>query len=337
MWNVMSGKICGWTYHNSGKNDMDFFADKSVWVTGGHGFLGKHLVRKLEERGAYEIINPTRKELDLMDWIDVYQFVTDAEPDIIFHLAAHVGGISYNLAHPANLLHDNSVMAINAVKAAYVANAKMVAAGSVCAYPEYVPTPAIEKNFYSGSPEPSNRAYGNSKRLLLEMQRAYWDEYDLPGAHLVSSNLYGPGDNFDPSSSHVIPALIVKIQNAIDNGNDTVVVWGTGKASRDMLYVTDAVDAYLIAAELIDEPCPVNIASNRESPIHFIVSRLIDIMGYEGELVYDKSKPDGQLRRNFQINRMIELTGWTPEVSLDEGLSRVVSWFRREIHEVVPL
>jgi nucleoside-diphosphate-sugar epimerase len=311
---------------------MDFFSDKAVLVTGGHGFLGAHLVHKLHEHGAYEVIAPTHKDLELLDWVEVLQFVMDAEPDIIFHLAAHVGGIHYNLSNPAKLIHDNSLMALNVVKAAYVCEAKLVAAGSVCAYPEYSPTPTIEGNLFNGSPEPSNRAYGNSKRLLLELQRAYYDQYDMPGAHLVSANLYGPGDSFDPENSHVIPALIVKIQSAIDNDDSYITVWGTGQASRDMLYVSDAVEAYLTAAELIDNPEPVNIASGQESPVFYIVNKLVDIMGYEGEVIFDKSKPDGQKRRCFQINRMVELTGWFPEVSLDEGLSRVVDYYRREIH-----
>jgi nucleoside-diphosphate-sugar epimerase len=273
---------------------MDFFSDKAVLVTGGHGFLGAHLVHKLHEHGAYEVIAPTHKDLELLDWVEVLQFVMDAEPDIIFHLAAHVGGIHYNLSNPAKLIHDNSLMALNVVKAAYVCEAKLVAAG--------------------------------------KLQRAYYDQYDMPGAHLVSANLYGPGDSFDPENSHVIPALIVKIQSAIDNDDSYITVWGTGQASRDMLYVSDAVEAYLTAAELIDNPEPVNIASGQESPVFYIVNKLVDIMGYEGEVIFDKSKPDGQKRRCFQINRMVELTGWFPEVSLDEGLSRVVDYYRREIH-----
>ena len=315
---------------------MDFFRDKSVMITGAHGFLGKHLVRKLEERGAYEVLAPKRHELNVLDWANMCMYVQDQTPDIIFHLAATVGGIGYNTLHPATLIHDNSLMAINVVRAAHVANAKLIGAGSVCAYPEYAPTPTVESNLYNGYPERSNGPYGNSKRLLLELQRAYYAEHYLIGAHLVSANLFGPGDNFDPASSHVIPALIVKIQNAIDNGHKNIIVWGTGQASRDLLYVTDAADAYLAAAEFIDDPEPVNIASGSEAPIHFIVSKLIDIMGFDGELIYDKTKPDGQKRRCFQIHRMMELTNWEPKINLDEGLELVVDWWRREIYEGVP-
>ena len=311
---------------------MDFFSDKAVLVTGGHGFLGAHLVRKLHEHGAYEVYAPEHALVNILDWMDIVQCVIDFKPDIIFHLAAHVGGIHYNIAHPADLIHENGLMAINIVRAACVSNAKLVAAGSVCAYPEYSPTPTIEGNLYNGYPEKSNGAYGTSKRMLLELQRAYYDQNDVPGAHLVSSNLYGPGDNFHSSSSHVVPALIVKIQNAIDKDLPYITVWGSGQASRDLLYVDDAVEAYLMAAEFIDCPEPVNIASGQESPVFYIVNKLKDIMGYEGWVNFDKSKPDGQKRRCFQINRMIELTGWTPEVMLDEGLSRVVDYYRREIH-----
>lgn len=310
---------------------MSYYSDKSVFVTGGHGFLGKHLVRKLEEQGAYEVWAPTRSELDLRDYDDLMDYVGSMDPDIIFHLAAHVGGIHYNVTHPADLIHDNTIMAINLMRVAYLYGAKVVGAGSVCAYPEFTPVPTIEKNLYEGYPEPSNGAYGNAKRMLLELQRAYYDQGDLPGAHLVCANLYGRGDNFDPVGSHVVPALIVKIQNAIDSGDDHITVWGTGKASRDLLYVEDAADAYIAAGELIDDPEPVNIASNRESPIHFIVKHLMEIMGFEGELVYDTTKPDGQRRRVFRINRMIELTGWTPETDLDVGLRNTVQWYRENV------
>lgn len=315
---------------------MSFYEDKSVLVTGGHGFLGKHLVRKLNEQGVYEIAVPTHKELELQDMEDVYNYVDGFAPDVIFHLAARVGGIHYNMANPATLIYQNTLMAINIVKMAQLVGAKLVAAGSVCAYPEYTPTPTIEGNLFNGYPEKSNGAYGNAKRMLLELQRAYYDQYDLLGAHLVSSNLYGPGDSFDPANSHVVPALIVKIQNAIDNNQDQVVIWGTGQASRDLLYVEDAAEAYLVAGEHIDYPEPINIASDRETPIHFIASKLIDIMGFVGEIVYDKSKPNGQLRRRFRTHRMTELTGWTSETGLDEGLSHVVDYYRTEIHEGVP-
>ena len=311
---------------------MSYYSDKSVFVTGGHGFLGKHLVRKLEEQGAYEVWAPTRRDLDLRDYDMLMDYVGSMGPDIIFHLAAHVGGIHYNMQNPAYLIHDNVSMAINVMRVAYLYGAKVVAAGSVCAYPEHVPVPAIEANLYNGYPERSNGAYGNAKRILLELQRAYYDQGDQPGAHLVSANLYGPGDNFDPVSSHVVPALIVKIQNAIDNGDDAITVWGTGNASRDLLYVEDAADAYLVAGHLIDDPEPVNIASDSEAPIHFIVKKLMDIMEFDGELVYDTSKPDGQKRRCFRIDRMIELTGWEPQVGLDEGLRKTVQWFRENIY-----
>ena len=310
---------------------MSYYSDKSVFVTGGHGFLGKHLVRKLEEGGAYEVWAPTRADLDLLDQEKLMGYMGSMSPDIVFHLAAHVGGIHYNMQNPAYLIHDNVSMAINIMRASYLYGAKVVAAGSVCAYPEFTPVPTIEKNLYNGYPEASNGAYGNAKRILLELQRAYYDQGDLPGAHLVSANLYGPGDNFDPGSSHMVPALIVKIQNAIDNGDDRIIVWGTGNASRDLLYVEDAADAYIAAGELIDDPEPVNIASNRESPVHFIVKKLMQIMGFSGELVYDTTKPDGQKRRVFRVDRMVELTGWVPETDLDEGLRNTVQWYRESL------
>jgi len=223
-------------------------------------------------------------------------------------------------------------MAFNAVHIACAFGSKLIAAGSVCAYPKNAPVPTIEKNLYEGYPEESNGAYGNAKRILLEAQRAAHGQYGLESVHLVSANLYGPGDNFDPESSHVIPALIVKIQNAIDEGNDEIVVWGTGKASRDFLYVEDAADAYLDAGELLDGPPePINIASNNETPIHYIVSRLCEIMGFDGKITYDTSKPDGQRRRSFYTNRMKYLTGWEPRTELKDGLKKTVDWYRRNL------
>lgn len=315
----------------------DFYNNKRVLVTGGHGFLGKHLVRKLTERGGI-VIAPPREHLDLTDSIEVTEYsfhsLFDGEPlfDMVFHLAAHVGGIHYNSEYPWRLLEDNVLMALSAINLASAYNAKLIAAGSVCAYPKLVPVPTIEENLYQGYPEESNGAYGNAKRILLEAQKAAYREHRLRSVHLVSANLYGPGDNFDPEYSHVIPALIVKVQEAIDTNAPHIKVWGTGRASRDFLYVEDAADAYLAAGEFIDGPPePINIASGNEVPIHFLVSKLKDIMGYDGSIVYDTSKPDGQPRRAFKITKMHSLTGWSPSTKIDDGLAETVEWYRENI------
>ncbi len=308
----------------------DFYKARKILVTGGHGFLGKHFVKRLSTMCDH-ISAPTKNQLDLRDRVGVDMWIYEEMPDIIFHFAANVGGIHYNMANPATLIHDNTLMALNIMKEASQWSIKVVAAGSVCAYPEYAPIPIIEKNLYNGYPEESNGAYGNAKRMLLELQRAYYKENGLSGAHMVSANLYGPGDNFDQATSHVIPALIMKIQHAIEHNESAIVVWGTGKPSRDFLYVEDAVEAYLQAGMKIEEPEPVNIASGCESPIHFLASQLCEIMGFDGDITYDDSKPDGQPRRAFQTRVMLELTGWTANTPLDVGLQNTVSWYRENV------
>jgi len=319
----------------------DFYDGKRVLVTGGHGFLGKHLVKKLNESGAITIV-PSRNNLDLTDGIAVTEFAMDGivdypdkdkrKYDIVFHLAAHVGGIQYNLEHPWTLIEDNCMMAFSAVHIAAAYGAKLIAAGSVCAYPKDVPVPAIEENLYEGYPEESNGAYGTAKRVLLEAQKAAYNQFGFESVHIVSANLYGPGDHFGPGRSHVIPSLIRKVQEAIDTNSDHVVVWGTGNASRDFLYVEDAADAYMLAGEKISgPPRPINIASKDETPIHFVITKLCEIMGFEGDVVYDKSKPDGQRRRAFRIDKMTELTGWTPTTSIQDGLENTVKWYRANV------
>ena len=321
----------------------NFYDGKRVLVTGGHGFLGKHLVRKLREKTAL-VTAPHREDLDLTHPSCVVDFIAKHRSlrlgsgfDLVFHLAAHVGGIHYNTLHPYELIEDNCNMAFAAVTIANAFNAVLVGAGSVCAYPKYVPVPAIEENLYKGYPEESNGAYGNAKRILLEAQKAAWDQYGLRSIHIVSANLYGPGDNFDPAQSHVIPSLILKVQECIDEGSDHINVWGTGEASRDFLYVEDAADAYLIAGEhasrVPGRPEPLNIASNSEVRIAWLAKKICEIMGYDGEIVYDATKPDGQKRRAFRIERYRHYTGWEPTTPLDVGLERTVKYFRKHIYQ----
>ena len=317
----------------------DFYDGKRILVTGGNGFLGRHLVDALRSRAAF-VEHPSREFLDLTDFNSVDIFAMRHETlgikkyDLIFHLAADVGGIHYNINHSYDLVQNNTLMALNAISLARRMKAhKLVCAGSVCAYPKNAPVPTVEENLYEGYPEESNGAYGNAKRIMLEAQKAAWAQYALPSVHLVSANLYGPGDNFNPKESHVIPGLIVRIQEAIDNGDKELVVWGTGNASRDFLYVEDAARAYLAAGEHINvPPQPINIASGQEVPIHYLVSKLCVLMGFNGKIVYDIAKPDGQPRRAFRTDRMKKLTGWKATTSLDDGLENTVDYYLKRIY-----
>lgn len=309
---------------------------KNVLVTGGHGFVGRRLCELLRGAGAY-VFAPRRVHHDLRDsevaeGVFTHFEVRHQPVDVVYHLAANVGGIGVTKAHPGRTFYDNVTMGVNVIEAARLFNARrVVVAGSVCAYPLNTPVPMVEDNLWQGEPEPTNGSYGVAKRVLLTMLQAYAAEYGMDGAYLLLANMYGPGDNFDPKTSHVIPALIRKCTTARDTDAPNIDVWGSGRASRDFLYVEDAVQALAAAGEAprADKVEPINIGSGVETPIYSLVEIIRQATGYHGGVVYDASKPDGQPRRRLSIWRAEDRLGWRPLMKLEEGIAATVEWWSR--------
>jgi GDP-L-fucose synthase len=309
---------------------MTFLEDKNILVTGGAGFLGSNVVRELVSKGAdpRNIIIPRSRDVDLRVWENCLDIVGDM--DIIIHLAAKVGGIGYNQQYPGSLFYDNAIMGIQLMEAARMADVgKFVAVGTICAYPKFTPVPFREDEIWNGYPEETNAPYGLAKKMMLVQSQAYRKQYGFNSIYLLPVNLYGPGDNFDPSSSHVIPALIKKFTDAVKGGNSdqTVEVWGTGSASREFLYVEDAARGIVLATENYDKPDPVNLGSGMEITIRDLVSKISVITGFEGEIVWDKSRPDGQPKRCLDVSRAREEFGFVAEMGFEDGLKRTVDWY----------
>ncbi|SDK40681.1 GDP-L-fucose synthase family protein [Methanoculleus thermophilus] len=311
---------------------MMFWEDKTVLVTGGAGFLGSALVRTLEQRGlAKENIRvPRSRDLDLRQWENCVEAVRDV--DLVIHLAAKVGGIGYNMANPGSLFYDNAVMGIQLMEAARQAGVrKFVAVGTICAYPKFTPIPFREENLWEGYPEETNAPYGLAKKMLLVQAQAYRQQYGFNAIYLLPVNLYGPGDNFDPASSHVIPALIKKFVEAVETGAESVEVWGTGSASREFLYVDDAAEGIALAAERYDRPDPVNLGAGFEITIRDLATLIADLTGFTGEIVWDTTKPDGQPRRCLDVSRAEREFGFRAKVDFREGLERTIEWYKKHL------
>jgi len=311
---------------------MMFWEDKTVLVTGGAGFLGSALVRTLEQRGlAKENIRvPRSRDLDLRQWENCVEAVRDV--DLVIHLAAKVGGIGYNMANPGSLFYDNAVMGIQLMEAARQAGVrKFVAVGTICAYPKFTPIPFREENLWEGYPEETNAPYGLAKKMLLVQAQAYRQQYGFNAIYLLPVNLYGPGDNFDPASSHVIPALIKKFVEAVETGAESVEVWGTGAASREFLYVDDAAEGIALAAERYDRPNPVNLGAGFEITIRDLATLIADLTGFTGEIVWDTTKPDGQPRRCLDVSRAEREFGFRAKVDFREGLERTIEWYKKHL------
>lgn len=307
---------------------MSWLASRRITVTGGSGFLGSHVVGKLQDMGCRDIFVPRSADYDLTRMANVTRMYNDARPQIVIHLAAKAGGIGLNREKPGELFHDNVLMGVQVMEQARLHGVeKLVAIGSVCAYPKFVSVPFKEEDLWSGYPEETNAAYGLAKKMLLVQAQAYRQQYGLNAIYLLLVNLYGPRDNFDPATSHAIPALIKKCIDAIEEGRDEIEVWGTGKPSREYLYVEDAAEAILLATEKYDKPEPVNIGSGLEITIRDLVTLIAELAGFEGRVVWDASKPDGQPRRSLDTSRAQEEFGFKARTDLREGLRKTIEWY----------
>jgi GDP-L-fucose synthase len=310
---------------------MSFWENKNILVTGGAGFLGSFVVKKLKEKGVNNknIIVPRSKEMDLKIMKNCINVVKDV--DVVIHLAARVGGIGFNKKNPATLFYDNAIMGIQLMEAARIENVeKFVVVGTVCAYPKFTPVPFSEEYLWNGYPEETNAPYGLAKKMLLVQSQAYRQQYGFNSIYLLPVNLYGPGDNFDLESSHVIPALIKKVVDALESGRNEVEVWGTGVASREFLYVDDAAEGILLATENYNKPDPVNIGAGFEINIKDLVQLISKIVGFEGEIKWDESKPDGQPRRCLVVSKAEEEFGFKAKVKFEEGLKKTIDWYIKQ-------
>lgn len=308
---------------------MNRLVNKRIMVTGGDGFLGRFVGKKLQEIGCPEVFVPTIDKYNLLDMGAVKRAYEDGRPDIVIHLAAKVGGIGITRAKPAESFYENIMMGLQTMEQARLFGIeKFVALGSVCAYPKDIPVPSKEEYLWDGYPEETNAPYGLAKKMLLVQAQSYRQQYGLNAIYLLPVNLYGPGDNFNPQSSHVIPALIKKCIDAIENGDKEIVVWGTGKPTREFLYVEDAAEAIVLAAEKYNKSDPVNLGSGFEISVSELVNLITRLTGFKGQLVWDASKPDGQPRRKFDTTRAEKEFGFKAETGFEEGLKKTIEWYR---------
>ena len=306
-----------------------YWNDKNILLTGGTGFLGSHLLEKLiseKNIDPSEIKVPRSKKMDLRSWENCLKAVKDI--DLVIHLAANVGGIGYNLEYPATLFYDNAIMGIQIMEASRQQGVqKFVTVGSVCAYPKYAPIPFKEEDLWKGYPEETNAPYGIAKKILLVQAQAYRQQYDFNAIYLLPVNLYGPRDNFHLESSHVIPALIKKMVHAKLHDEEKIVVWGTGQATREFLYVDDAVDGIILATERYNKPEPVNLGSGIEISIKDLVALIAKFVGFKGSIQWDRSKPDGQPRRCLDVSKARSEFGFNAQTDIMEGLKKTIEWY----------
>ena len=305
-----------------------FWKNKKVLVTGGHGFVGKHLVKRVEELGA-KVTAPSQREYDLVDRDQAIEMYKDHPADMVIHLAAVVGGIGINQKHPGKFFYENLMMGVQLIEYARQANIpKFVALGTICAYPKFTPVPFKEENLWSGYPEETNAPYGLAKKMMLVQSQSYRQEYGYNSIFLLPVNLYGPGDNFNPESSHVIPALIKKCIDAVESGANHIEVWGDGSPTREFLYVQDAVEGILLAAEKYDKSEPVNLGSSFEISIKDLVELIAEETGFKGQIKWDRSKPNGQPRRKLDTSRAKHEFGFEPQTSFEQGLHETIRWYK---------
>lgn len=310
-------------------NSKEFWRNKPVMVTGGHGFLGSYVVELLQQRGATNISTPRSKEYDLRDFNQIRKLLADNKPEIVIHLAARVGGIEANRTHPAEFFYDNLMMGTQLLHESWRSGVKkFVAVGTVCAYPKFTPVPFLEENLWDGYPEETNAPYGLAKKMLLVQSQAYRNQYGFSCIFLLPVNLYGPRDNFDLQSSHVIPALIRKCVEARKRGEEKIVIWGTGKPTREFLYVADAADGIILATERYDQSNPVNLGSGEEISIKELAGLIAKLTGFYGKLAWDTTKPDGQPRRCLDTTKAEKLFGFKAKTPFEEGLKKTIDYYR---------
>ncbi len=309
---------------------MSWLTSKRITVTGGAGFLGTQVVGKLRELGCQNIFVPRSRDYNLVDTEAVNRLYLDSKPDVVIHLAAVVGGIGANRENPGKFFYDNLMMGVQMIEQGRLSGIeKFVVIGTVCAYPKFTPVPFKEEDLWDGYPEETNAPYGLAKKMLLVQAQAYRQQYGFNAIYLLPVNLYGPGDSFDPESSHVIPALIKKCVDAIEEGRDEIIVWGTGKATREFFYVEDAAEGIVLATERYNKAEPVNLGAGFEISIKDLVNLIAKLTGFNGQIIWDTSKPDGQPRRRLDTSRAEREFGFKAKTGFEEGLSKTIQWYKQ--------
>jgi GDP-L-fucose synthase len=312
--------------------DRNFWTDQSVIVTGGAGFLGSYVVGKLRESGARDVVVVRSRDYDLRHEEAVRRLFADVKATMVMHMAAVVGGIGANRAHPGQFFYDNLTMGVTLMEQARQAGiAKFVSVGTICAYPKFTPLPFREEDLWNGYPEETNAPYGLAKKMLLVQGQAYRQEYGFNSIYLLPVNLYGPGDNFNPESSHVIPALIKKCLDAVQKGDPVIEVWGDGTPTREFLYVKDSAEGIVLAAERYNGAEPVNLGSGDEIAIRDLVSLIAELTGFKGEIRYDTTKPNGQPRRKLDVSRAQDYFGFRSSTTFRDGLRETIEWYRKRV------
>lgn len=302
---------------------------KRITITGGRGFLGRHLSKAFEARGHKHILVADLPEYNLIKPEDINRLYDEQRPDVVIHLAAKVGGIGFNQENPGSLFYENIMMGVPLLHEGYLRKIdKFVALGTICAYPKFTPVPFKEDDLWNGYPEETNAPYGLAKKMMLVQSQAYRQQYGFNSIFLLPVNLYGPGDNFDPRSSHVIPALIKKCVDATRQGDQEIVVWGTGAATREFFFVEDAAEAIALATEKYDKSDPVNIGAGFEISIRDLVAIIVELTGFKGRVVWDAAKPDGQPRRMLDTTRALEEFGFRAQTDFRSGLAKTIAWYK---------
>lgn len=311
---------------------MENFEKKRILITGGAGFLGSFVTKEFRKHGCRDLFLPRSKEYDLVEMTDVKRLMHDVKPQIIVHLAAKVGGIGANRENPGKFFYDNLMMGVQLMEVARHCHVeKFVAVGTICSYPKHTPVPFREEDLWNGYPEETNAPYGLAKKMLLVQSQAYRQQYDFNSVFLLPVNLYGPGDNFNPESSHVIPALIKKCFDAIREKKKEIVVWGSGKATREFLYAEDAARGIFLATRAYDKSDPVNLGAGFEISIKDLVGKIVRLTGFKGRILWDKTKPDGQPRRCLDTSKAEKEFRFKAKVSFDLGLKKTISWYRQTL------